>query len=315
MDGTWIICPVLNGVDYLEQALPDFLGQTVPTRVLIINNGGDDAQRAAIERWAEADPRVLAWHHDPPLPSLAATWNRALDFVWAVGGQEACVINHDVRLHRGTVETLARMREDTGALFVSAVGVRAAQFDPTATSDLIADTPRGGPDFSCFLISRTCHETYRFDEGFIPAYAEDLDTHRRMMLGGDGGRIFSINLPYLHYASRTINAMDVDARTRFAKRLEQSRRHYVQCWGGPVNQERFTRKGDPTSALEGVTTPELQRRVQGGRFAPDAVLRDVPCSATPDSSARCSGDSHLGGDIHSARGVEEGSSTAVTDRA
>lgn len=180
---TWILMPVLGARDYTLAAIADCLRQSVPTRLLVINQGVDDDFRDELERTAEAQPdRVFLWSHVPALPSLAATWNRALDFVWAAGGTEALVVNNDVRLHARTVEVLARYCAAEDALFVSAVGVTEDQFNPHEETGIPSQpdgsrlTERGGPDFSCFLITRDCHRRFRFDEAFIPAYCVTPDT-------------------------------------------------------------------------------------------------------------------------------------------
>jgi hypothetical protein len=253
--------PILAHPEYTRAAIADCLAQSTPTRLLLINQGVDDAFREELEQIAEQhSDRVLLWSHVPPLPSLSATWNRALDFVWDAGGSEALVVNPDVRLHRATVEVLKNCLWGTGALFVSAVGVREGQFDPSFDHLTVSSAQRGGPDFSCFLISLECHLRFRFDEQHIPAYTEDLTFHREVMLAGEGRRIFSVNMPYLHYASGTLKALDPATRAALERQInEGSRAYYQRAWGGPPNAERYAIKGDPTSERDGVTTPELQR--------------------------------------------------------
>ena len=268
-DATWVILPFVNGRDMLMAAIADVLGQSVPTRILVIGQGCDSDLRRELERVSEDDPtRVFCWFFSPALPSLAQVWNDALSFAWTTGGTEALVVNSDVRLHRRTLEVLRLYMTDEKALFVSAVGVTAEQFNPDEPTGIPSQldgsrlTSRGGPDFSCFLISKECHDKYRFDQGHIPAYGEDCSYHRSMMLGGDGHRIFSINLPYLHYASGTLKTMDPDRRQQIESQINNiSRKYYEWCWGGPVNHERFTIKGDPASAQDGVTNPDLQRAI------------------------------------------------------
>jgi hypothetical protein len=70
---------------------------------------------------------------------------------------------------------------------------------------------------------------------------EDLDAHRRYMLGGDGHRIYSINAPFLHLkgGSRTIN-QSPEATARFERLRGIGAAHYRRKWGGEPNQERFT---------------------------------------------------------------------------
>lgn len=263
----WILMPVLGARDYTITAIADCLQQTVPIRLLIINQGVADPFRDELERIAETYPdRVFLWSHQPPLPALAASWNRALDAVWEAGGDRALVINNDVRLHPQTVAILSQQLDQQEARFISAVGVTAEQFDPATEFEGFDWGQHGGPDFSCFLISRACHDAYRFDEDFVPAYGEDCCYHRELMLGGDGTRIFSINLPFLHYASGTLKTADTTQRRQLEQQIElSSRAYYRRAWGGPVNAERYLRKHDPTSARDGVTNPELQALVQAGQ--------------------------------------------------
>jgi hypothetical protein len=192
-------------------------------------------------------------------------------------------------LHKDTYLHLHTMIWRVGALFVSAVGVREGQFDSEVQYiDQTHEGPlygtRGGPDFSCFLLSKAGHDKYPFDEQFIPAYHEDLDMHRRYMLGGDGDRIFSVNLPFLHYASGTIKDYTPEQRSRFNAGFMRCKAYYIRKWGGPVNEETFrTPFGegqyaawltaallDPANHNELQTTPELQRWWQVGRRPSDA---------------------------------------------
>jgi len=239
-DPVWCVLPVLAGPAITEAALGDLLAQSLPTRILLLNQGVDDDFRDHLERLAEQDARIFLWHHQPPLPSLSASWNCALDTVWAMGGTEAVVVNNDVRLSPWTAGHLRHVLKHQHALFVSAVGVTAEDFARVEKPDPATEIQKGGPDFSCFLISRACHERFRFDENFIPSFCEDLDLHRRLLLAGEGSRIFSVNLPYLHLASQTLKLLPVEEADRIRRQIETvSRAHYARKWGGPVNQETY----------------------------------------------------------------------------
>lgn len=264
---TWVIIPIRDNLAQTLDTVYDASHQSVPTRLLLVNQGSSQETRQELERLAEEHAeQIFCWSFDPQLPSLAAAWNRALDFVWSVGGEVALVANNDLRLHRHTIEVLQNVLHGADALFVSAVGVTKEQFDPNFDHLSVSAAQRGGPDFSCFLISRACHWCYRFDEGFIPCFTEDVDYHRRMMLDGSGHQIFSINLPFAHLSSQTLKQMDPEARQKVERQIQEvSRAHYVRCWGGPVNRERFMVKFDPASARDDVTTPELQARAAAGQ--------------------------------------------------
>lgn len=264
-----------------EAAISDVLAQTVPTKLLLVGQGLDYDFREHLERIAEANPEtVFCWWFQPQV-SLSAAWNRALRFAWECGAERAWVVNNDVRLARKTAEHLVVGMTATDALFVSAVAVSQEQFSDDLPQFRLDQ--RGGPDFSCFLVSKSCHEMVRFDENHFPAYAEDLTFHREMLLSGEGHRIFSLNIPYLHIGggSGTLKSLAPDARAALERRIDGSRRYYERVWGGPVNHERFTIKGDPETAQDGVTTPELQRACLS-----DAPVGDAADSAIPSSTAR-----------------------------
>lgn len=301
----WILMPIAGAPELTPAAIADCLDQSVPTRLLLLCQGLDRPFRESLERIAEADPaRIFCCFFDPPLPSLSAVWNHGLQFVWRVGGEVALVVNNDVRLGRQTVACLVRAQHQMDALFVSAVGVAQENWFPELHEQLAAHwldeyTPeqvgKGGPDFSCFLLSKEGHTKYPFDESFIPAYGEDCDNHRRYMLGGDGDRIFSINLPYLHYASGTLKAMTPERRQQVEHQINTvSRAHYAKKWGGPVNAETYLRPFDPSSAvLDGsAATPFLQRAIQ-------EVIHADPQSAAPgaDSLRLVLGDPPLSGSV------------------
>lgn len=283
----WAIVPFLSDYawDLTQQALRDLLDQegAGEVRVLGVASSPTESVKRECQKWMEKEPRLLFFFFEPALLSLSAGWNCALRFVWAAGGTEALVCNNDVRLHPRTLIALQAARRTSGALFVSAVGVTPEQYNdawtgPVPVDDCCFAEQRGGPDFSCYLISKECHEKYPFDEGFTPAYCEDLDLHRRMMLGGDGERIFSVNVPYLHIdrGSGTLKAMGVEERAELERRITLgSREHYKKKWGAGANSEVFLLPFEQQLALEPmrdlcprrcVTTPELQAHGCGGRI-------------------------------------------------
>lgn len=281
---TWVVMPILASPDLTRTAIASVLGQTVPIRLLLVNQGVDDAFREELEQIAEEYATyLLLWSHQPPLPSLAATWNAGLGFAWTSGAEEALVVNNDVELHPETVSILRTVLRANQALFVSCVGVTEQEFRTFSLRDelsrlweqisgevpnnvgIVPPAGRGGPDFSCFLISRECHLQYQFDEHFTPAFCEDLDYHRRLMLAGEGTRIFSVNLPYLHHGSQTLKSVDPKERQRIERAIESgSRAYYQKKWGGPVNQETYLQPfgggfSEPAKVEDGTaTTPYLQ---------------------------------------------------------
>ena len=266
-----VVMPWIDNREMTQTAIYDVLEQTLSHVVLLtIDQGSRDGEW--LRTWSP--PGVLQWKHDPPLPSLGATWNRALRWAWESGAEHCLVVNNDIRLPRGVYEALLAVQQQTGAWFVSAVNVGEAWYDGMLRQcHLITDSllqSRGGPDFSCFLITKACHEAYTFDECFIPAYCEDCSYHRRLMLGGDGDKIFSVCVPYFHHGSGTLKG-DARLQDGWGAKFARCKEVYREMWGGYVNDERFTIPWDPASALHGVTNPELQAWVQSGRDIADLL--------------------------------------------
>lgn len=274
---TWCLIPVLNGWAMTEQVIYDLLGQSTPTKILVLCQGVDDELRDYLEHLSEKFPdRIFCVFWNPPLPSLSAAWNQGLEMVWTAGETEALVVNNDIRLHPRTIELLRGCLNVESNLLVSAVGVTSEQFQLDQEHPLYwydyakrEVVGKGGPDFSCFLIAKECHRKYPFDENFIPAYLEDIDTHRRIMLAGEGHRIFSVNVPFLHETrSQTLLHMTPEARARVERQITLgSRAYYERKWGGPVNEETFyapfsAQQERWNSLICGPTTPELQAYVQ-----------------------------------------------------
>lgn len=283
----WTLIPFINGADLAVNAAADALKQGEGARVLLIGNGASDEDRRLVERFCANNGGALAWFHEPSLPSLAATWNRGLEFVWGTGAEVALVANNDVAITPDTFSTLLEIMQKEQGLLVTATGVEeeetlfeeAKQGGQKALAfDENGKVRKGGPGFSLFLISREGHAKYSFDENLIPAFAEDVDMHRRMILGGDGDRIFGTNVRYLHLGGQTLKKMSPERRAAHEEMISKgSRAHYAAKWGGPVNQELWpepfmnTGPGTPAGTWknmpewiavrwlcgDGITTPAL----------------------------------------------------------
>lgn len=241
----WACIPFLDNWAMTEQAVLDLLEQhKLNVRVALVNQASDDESRAAMDRFLlrhQTDaPRVVGWTFNPRLP-LSAVWNRFMAFLEEIEEPVGWIVNNDVRLHPDMGHTLLHAALTRRALFVSGVGTS----ESGATSALYPTEEGGfgGPDFSCFLYLVDGWKQYPFDENF-PAYCEDLDLHRRMLLDGAGQRIFSINAPYHHLGSGTLNQSD-QHRELVAKVSAESRAYYRRKWGGAENQETYPRPFTP----------------------------------------------------------------------
>lgn len=260
-----IVIPFVDCWEDTNQALLDACHQLdTKVDVLLIDNGSGDKARAEAERFASfSRGQVRLWQHRPPMPSLAATWNRALDYAWEAGYDDCMVWNNDIRVGVRMYAALRAVADAQNLWFATPVNCAGddAEKWKAMNSHWIqvehGDPSLGGPDFSCFLITRECHQAYRFDERFQPAYFEDGDFHRRHWLNGDGAKIAGVTLPYLHYGSRTIHRSE-EAFRAFQPQFQACRERYIAKWGGLPHRE--TRIGPPDTArallqLENVGTP------------------------------------------------------------
>ena len=229
-----VIMPYVGALDLTQAAIRDVLAQTLPDmQLLLIANGTEVLEDAG-------DSRVLQWHHHPSLPALAATWNRALQWAWESGADHCLGVNNDVRLPPELYAALLLAQQRTDGWFITAANA-GERWDVVKTTPILPPdeaffTTRGGPDFSCFLITQECHRWFQFDEGFIPAYHEDNDYHRRLQLAGFGDRIFSVSIPYLHYGSGTLRHSPA-VQGGWGPRFVACQQYYVEKWGGLPGQE------------------------------------------------------------------------------
>ena len=270
-----VVIPFVDCAEETTQATRDALAQLDHTAdVLLIDNGSGNLARTDAETMAQTSAgRIRLWQHRPPMPSLAATWNRALDYAWEAGHADCFVWNNDTRVAPHMYEALRLVAKRQGLWFTTPVNC-ASQTDPDIWK--VPMYPQGGmglpivdlggPDFSCYLITRECHAKYRFDERFQPAYHEDGDFHRRLWLGGDGDKIAGVTLPYLHYGSRTIHRSEA-AYAAFQPQFAACRARYVAKWGGEPHHETRTIPDTTGSFGELVATP-------GGYLGPE---KPPPC--------------------------------------
>lgn len=271
----WVVIPFLDEWEMTKQTLLDCLAMRVGGRrpnVMLVDNGSAPVTTGQAVLFANAcfdlldDVDVILTGHPAPGQPLNHAWNIALWQIWEFGGEQALVVNNDVRLHAETFSTLLSCMKLDNGLLVSAVN--AGGFPATLPP---LDSSRGGPDYSCFMISKACHERFMFDPRFT--WFGDNNHVREIWLAGEGHRIYSVNLPYEHIGggSQTIKRSPAVAARNQAI-FQAHRDLYLARWGGLPHQETYARPDDPSSTASDVQTP-------GG------CPGDAPRSAIQDSQA------------------------------
>jgi GT2 family glycosyltransferase len=170
----------------------------------------------------------------PVLPLVQDNWtyNHGVSVAWNNGLSEAInnkcdyalVVNDDVVLRRGLIDTLIRHVDDYNVTV-----------SPTNETGLCH--PRG-LNFWCFALEprKFVARFGYFDEKFSPAYFEDDDMAYRIRLGG--GNPLTIPQTAYHQVMGT-QAMD-DKVVVGAGIWDRNHAYYEKKWGGPGGQERFT---------------------------------------------------------------------------
>jgi len=213
-----IICPVRNGMHLTREAVRTFLAQDIGNvEVFIIDNDSQDGTT----QWLWSQSVRTVWFS--PGKSVAASWNFGLRKVFAEGALYALVVNNDVELRPDTYRHLA----DDGGPFVTAVGTRDRKKIVSPYADPRPACKRPHPDFSCFLIRKSCYETVGpFDEKYLGAYCEDSDYHLRLHRAGITAQC--LELPFLHHGAQTIvNASAAEAEA-IRRQADANRAMFLQ---------------------------------------------------------------------------------------
>lgn len=215
----WILMPTLNCKALTERAIATCRAQDVPTQIMVIDSSSDDG----LAEWLRAQFGLYG-NSVPRATGVSHVWNMGLGYIFTIGKADSVlVVNSDVELRPDTLRLLLA----DGSPFITAVGSSTAGTQYPGGE--ITGARRPHPDFSCFLIRKTCWERVgRFDES-MKIYCSDLDYHIRMYQASVGA--YCIDLPFLHYASGTLKNADDSERERICTQAEADRRTFTKKWG------------------------------------------------------------------------------------
>lgn len=200
--------PTYRKFDLCAQAVVAARAATPPpARVLVVDNsGGQCPSIPGAEIVMGATPQ-----------SVASAWNIAM----RVSRAPWVVLMNDDALPPPDV---------FGALLAAAVA------DPTAG----IVSPVEGQRFMLFLLRRAAWENVGpFDEGFIPAYFEDNDYHRRLTLAGWGSPVVPMHVE--HAESATVRSFTPAEQRRHHGRFAANMARYRAKWGGLPGRETLDR--------------------------------------------------------------------------
>ncbi len=221
-----IIMVCRNGLSYSRACLRTLLAQSVPVRVLAVDNASSDGTAAWLrsERARESQGRLMVTSYQEVV-SVSRAWNDALHWAWRAGYAAALVVNNDVEIQPETLRILTGYATDAG--MVTCVSRRPGE-SLAYTEGVWAE--RNHPDHSCFFLKRWAWERVGgFDERCEGAFFEDNFFHIRAHQLGI--RCVCIDLPFLHHSSVTIKDADPAERRRIQKHAAENRDYFFRTYG------------------------------------------------------------------------------------
>jgi GT2 family glycosyltransferase len=148
---------------------------------------------------------------------VAASWNHILKtFEWF---PNVILSGDDIVVEPDTIEKMVRHAERSKSLFIIA---------------------KGASSWAFFLQKpELARKIGYYDEKFWPAYYEDNDYHRRMLLAGEDYELAE-GAVVSHDISSTLNSLPPEEKKKFEAEIDKNSRYYGIKWGGPPGYERLT---------------------------------------------------------------------------
>lgn len=249
--GISVVIPSRNGRELLAACLP---GLTNADEIVVVDNGSSDG---TVEWLAEHYPVVLVEHSAEPL-AFAAAMNLGIR---RTHFSHVCALNNDMVVEPGFLEALRSAFHSVPELFCSSAqiflpeGARREETGKTVFVEhpgptdlpLRCDIPLAGEDHSYVLYGSGGCSLYDaakltalggFDEGYTPAYVEDLDLGVRSWACG-WPSVYCAGARVLHQHRTTTSryysqaaldlALDVNY-TRFLARAVADREAFLRLW-------------------------------------------------------------------------------------
>jgi len=209
--------------------------------ILVIDNASTDSTHHWIR--LEANAGNIWRMQTPGQRSVAACWNLGLRWAFWQGekgkeAQEVLVVNNDTELRPDTYATIRRHLSASGAGMMTCVSVRKRE-EMQGNFELSVDGYRPHPDFSCFMISRSCYEKVGpFDERYEGAFGEDCDYHVRMHRAGI--KALNCGLPFLHHGSQTVKRASEAERKLICEAADRNRQRFFDTYGVRIGSDEYS---------------------------------------------------------------------------
>jgi len=194
--------PTINRADLLNEALANYFEDFKNTEIVICDNGNQEI----ITR----EKNFVIYRPENNL-GVSGSWNMIMDYAEKVKATHVLLLNDDIYLGKSEeeIKTIIRL---------------------------------WNPEFLCseiswcsFILSIDAYlKVGKFDEKFFPAYFEDNDYFRRMLLTGVNITNNAMLNPVIYR-----NSMTIQKSPELNNGFEKNRQYYISKWGGQPTQETF----------------------------------------------------------------------------
>jgi GT2 family glycosyltransferase len=215
-----VAMPAINCLPHTQRAVASLKAPESIDFIFLDNGSTDGTQEWAVTQVA---PQWLYLRSEVNL-GVPASWNLLIRTAFERGHEVVAVLNNDIILAPDTLERLVPwLKEGVDFPTVHAVAVPRAQLGSYPRHHLLDPQP----DFCGFLVTRALIDRIGwFDEGYWPAYFEDVDfeqriTHAGLTMGS------ACDALVVHVGSRAIHEGGVKHRPYF----EQNRQRCLSKWG------------------------------------------------------------------------------------
>ncbi len=196
--------PTINRADLLNDALSKYYEDFKNTEIVICDNGSQNI----ISR----ENKMVVYRPEKNL-GVSGSWNMIMDYAIRTDATHVLMLNDDIYLGKDESEIMTLIRLWIDAEFFN--------------SEL---------NWCSFILPvETYEKVGAFDESFFPAYFEDNDYFRRMMLS-------NVNIVYTAFLNPEIyrNSMTIALQPELNQGFEKNRQYYISKWGGMPNSETFS---------------------------------------------------------------------------
>lgn len=194
--------PTINRADLLNESLAKYYEDFPNTPIIVCDNGSQDI----IAR----ENKMVVYRPHVNL-GVAGSWNMIMDYSCRVDATHVLMLNDDVYLGRNESEVKKFIINNNFDFYNSE------------------------KNWSSFVLPvSTFLKVGDFDTNFFPAYYEDNDYCRRMVLRG----VNRINTPFLNPAIYR-NSMTIQKSPNLNFGFENNRQYYIKKWGGEPSKETF----------------------------------------------------------------------------